>query len=260
MDRATAFAARAPRRGGDLHGPRAPDDGPPGVLGRPPAAHGSTARRLGLLARLRRRGPSCAASMPLSMTGCNWPLRRGTAYFGPWAMRHEQADHPVRRPLGRTAGELDSASPSAGSRPPARPRVDPPAARPAHLHADERLRVPVRELPGPAGRPSRARPARCGSRWRSPLPPDDARRGVPRARQHHLRPLQLRPGQLRPVRAQGGCAPRRAGSRSTCGVIPREWPRLVSTGATVAGTYGSALFHRSGLPAEEWRVRGTVDP
>ncbi len=61
----------------------------------------------------------------------NWPLEKGTAYFGPWAMRHEQADQlfdgPWDEPLeswtsfpvpGPTACRWPRGSPSSCASPP----------------------------------------------------------------------------------------------------------------------------------------------
>lgn len=41
---------------------------------------------------------------------------------------------------------------------------------------------------------------------------------------------------------------------------PREWTGLAGIAGGVVTTYASALVHRAGLPAEEWRVRGSVLP
>jgi hypothetical protein len=41
---------------------------------------------------------------------------------------------------------------------------------------------------------------------------------------------------------------------------PGEWTRLAGTGADVVAMYVKAAVTRTGLPQEEWRVRGEVLP
>jgi hypothetical protein len=188
----------------------------------------------------------------------NWPLRRGTAYFGPWAMRHEQADHPFDGPWDEPLESWTSFPSTGPTRLPVLEWIRQQLKQPTYMQMSGSVCpfesfVALRD-----GRPRKSGPMRIEMAVASSPPTTHV--------EEFAEPVSIIYGRSNSDRASYGRAARSEDLHLAGWLAqylrrhPREWTRLVSTGATVAATYGTALVRRSGLPHEEWRVRGIVEP
>lgn len=188
----------------------------------------------------------------------SWPLRRGTAYFGPWAMRHEQADQPFTGPWDVPL-ESWTSFPGQG---PTRLRVldwiREQLRQPTYMQMSGSVCPFESYLAVRDGRPRKAGPMRIEMAVAAAPPTTHV--------EEFLEPVSIIYGRSNSDRASYGPAARKEDVHLAAWLAqyvrrhPREWARLAGTGGGVVAMYARALATRSGRPAEEWRVRGTVEP
>lgn len=187
-----------------------------------------------------------------------WPLERGTCYFGPWALRHEQADSlwhgDPQEPL-----ESWTSFPAEG-----------PTHLPVPVWIADQLRQPTyMQMSGSVAsfgsfidlrdkHPRKKGPMRIEMAVAS-APDNEVVAEFPE-------PISIIYGRSNSDRAAYGKAARREdlhlltwlaryGARHPNAIRP-----LAGGFGSVATTYVEAISKRTGLPQEEWRVRGTVRP
>jgi hypothetical protein len=187
-----------------------------------------------------------------------WPLRPGTAYFGPWAMRHEQAEHPYLGPWDEPLESWTSFPALGPTRLPVVEWIRDQLSQPTYMQMSGSVApfasyVALRDL-----RPHKTGPMRIEMAIAA-APPTTHVEEFPE-------PVSIIYGRSNSDRASYGRAARkedlhllawlaRRGLRA-----PKELGSLARLGGTVLGTYAGAALGRSGLPQEEWRVRGVVAP
>ena len=173
----------------------------------------------------------------------DWPLRRGTAYFGPW-------DTPL---------ESWTSFPLGG-----------PTRLPVLDWIGQQLRQPTyMQMSGSVcpfesfvrlrdSRPRKGGPMRIEMAIAAAPPTTHV--------QEFAEPVSIIYGRSNSDRANYGTAARKEDVHLAAWLAqyvrrhPREAGRLVSAAAGVTGTYVRAVAGRTGLPAEQWVVRGEVLP
>lgn len=185
-----------------------------------------------------------------------WPLTNGTAYFGPWAMRHEQPDVLWR---GDPEEPLESwtSFPSDG-----------PTRMPAAQWIAEQLRQPTYMQMSGSVNPLQSfidlkdrRP-----RKRGPMRIEMAIASAPGidSVQEFPEPVSIIYGRSDSDRASYGKAARREDAHLAAWLLryslshPAALLPLVQSVSHSAVTTGLAAIGRRELPQEEWRVRGIV--
>ena len=187
-----------------------------------------------------------------------WPLEPGTAYFGPWAMRHEKPDELWR---GDTSEPLESwtSFPAQG-----------PTCLPVAQWIADQLRQPTYMQMSGSVNPLRSfidlkdnRPRKVG-----PMRIEMAIASAPgiTAVEEFSEPVSIIYGRSNSDRASYGRAARREDAHLAAWLLRYSaahpsaalpLTRAITHSAVIAGL--SALG-RTQLPVEEWRVRGTVHP
>lgn len=183
----------------------------------------------------------------------NWPLERETAYFGPWAMRHESPEHMWS---GDPTEPLESWTSFAATG---------PTHLPAAIWVSEQLRQPTYMQMSGSVNPltSFVRLRDALPRKRGPMRIEMAIASVPSTRfvAEFATPVCIIYGRSNSDRASYGSAARREDAHlmawlTRYGVShPSALPTLARGVLGVLGAYG-----RRSLPQEEWRVRGVVEP
>jgi hypothetical protein len=187
-----------------------------------------------------------------------WPLRPGTAYFGPWAMRHEQPDVLWN-------GDQDEALESWTSFP-----TEGPTRLPVARWVADQLRQPTyMQMSGSVNQlrsfidVKNKRPRKSG-----PMRIEMAIASAPgiRAVEEFGEPISIIYGRANSDRASYGAAARREDAHLAAWLLrysaahPSAFAPLATALARTAITSGLGALGRSELPAEEWRMRGTVQP
>jgi len=188
----------------------------------------------------------------------NWPLEAGTAYIGPWAMRHESPDRLFD---GDPAEPLESwtAFPSDGPR--RMPVMDWIAAQlrqPTYMQMSGSVMPFSNYLALRDQRPRKSGPMRIEMAAASAPGIDWV--------QEFSEPISIIYGRSNSDRASYGKLARREdahliqwlGRRALRD--PRELGGLLGSMTSVTGAYTRAALQRGELPSEEWRVRGVVEP
>jgi hypothetical protein len=184
----------------------------------------------------------------------NWPLSHGTAYFGPWAMRHEQAD---RLWDGDRSSSLESWTSFASVG---------PLRLPVLRWIDDQLRQPTyMQMSGSVCSFESFRRVRDGlPRKRGPMRIEMAVAATPC--NSHVEefptPVSIIYGRPNSDRASYGAAARGEDRHllAWMAIYTLRHPRSVGTFLRLGCHQLSRIAHRSPAPAEEWRVRGTVHP
>ena len=188
----------------------------------------------------------------------SWPLTHGTAYFGPWAMRHERADTPFEGPWHEPLESWTSFPRQGPTRLPVLEWIRQQLIQPTYMQMSGSVCpfesfIAVRD-----GRPRKSGPMRIEMAVASAPPTTFV--------EEFAEPVSIIYGRSNSDRASYGKAARKEDvhlARWLAQYVrrhPGDWTRLAAIGGGVASTYASALIRRSGLPAEEWRVRGVVEP
>ena len=187
-----------------------------------------------------------------------WPLEGGTAYIGPWAMRHEQPDT-------LWAGDPDDPLESWTSFPAAGPTRLPVGTwiadqlrQPTYMQMSGTVHqlgafLDLRDLRPRKGGPMRIEMAMASAP------------GV-RAVEEFPEPVSIIYGRSNSDRATYGRATRREDAHLVAWLArhaasdPGSLPTLASGIGAAAVTTIRAALGRAELPAEEWRVRSQVEP
>lgn len=188
----------------------------------------------------------------------NWPLRHGTAYFGPWAIRHEQPD------------ELWSGDPL----PPLEAWTSFPTPGPNRLPVMEwiaqQFDQPTYMQMSGSVNPFQsfidlryARPAKRG-----PMRIEMAVASSPDTQfiEEFPEPVSIIYGRSNSDRASYGKAARKEDAHLALRMLryatrnPRTMPKVVSALSRAGSRSAFSAIGRSALPQEEWRVRGVVAP
>jgi hypothetical protein len=188
----------------------------------------------------------------------NWPLVHGTAYLGPWAMRHESAEHLFDGPWNQPLESWTSFP------------IDGPTRLPVPEWICEQVRQPTyMQMSGsvcPLESFQALRDRR--PRKRGPMRIEMAIASAPPSRyvEEFSEPVSVIYGRSNSDRANYGQTARKedvhlaAWLTRFAGRRPAEWKRLAAIGGTVAKTYAQTLIRHSTLPQEQWRVRDIVPP
>jgi len=188
----------------------------------------------------------------------NWPLITGTAYFGPWALRHE-------RPDALYDGPWDDDLESWTSFP-----LDGPLRLPVGDWISRQLRQPTyMQMSGSVVRlSSHRRLVTAHPIKRGPMRIEMATAADPSndAVEEFAEPVSIIYGRSNSDRASYGNAARTEDLHLAAGLTryalrhPSAVPTLAGSLASVATTYARVLARKGELPAEDWVVRGTVRP
>ncbi len=188
----------------------------------------------------------------------NWPLQRGTAYFGPWAMRHEAADHPYDGPWDEPLESWTSFPVPGPRRLPVLEWIRRQLKQPTYMQMSGSVCPFESFLALRDSRPTKTGPMRIEMAVAAAPPTTHV--------EEFAEPVSIIYGRSDSDRASYGRSARKEDAHLAAWLAqyvrrhPREWTRLASLGGAVAASYARALTTRSGLPGEEWVVRGTVDP
>lgn len=188
----------------------------------------------------------------------NWPLHIGTAYFGPWAIRHEQPDVLW---IGDPLEPLESwtSFPSAG------PRrltvlewITQQLAQPTYMQMSGSVNplqsfIDLRD----------ARPAKRG-----PMRIEMAVACSPGTEfiEEFVEPVSIIYGRSNSDRASYGKAARKEDAHLALRMLrystrnPRTLPKVIGVLSLTGVRSAFSAVGRSSLPQEEWRVRGVVAP
>lgn len=187
-----------------------------------------------------------------------WPLRAGTAYFGPWAMRHEQADTPYDGPWDEPLESWTSFPAEGPTRLPVLDWIGRQLRQPTYMQMSGSVCPFASYLALRDATPRKTGPMRIEMAIAAAPPTTFV--------EEFAEPVSIIYGRSDSDRASYGKAARKEDLHLAAWLAqyvrrhPDEWTSLVSAAASVAETYGTALLRRTGLPQEEWRVRGTVEP
>lgn len=187
-----------------------------------------------------------------------WPLHIGTAYFGPWAMRHEQADRPYDGPWEQHLESWTSFPAAGPTRLPVLEWIRQQLVQPTYMQMSGSVCPFESFLALRDGRPRKTGPMRIEMAIAA-APPTTHIEEFPE-------PVSIIYGRPNSDRASYGRAARKEDVHLAGWLAqylrrhPREWTGLAAIGGGVAGMYASALLKGTGLPSEEWRVRGSVLP
>lgn len=187
-----------------------------------------------------------------------WPLRPGTAYFGPWAMRHETAD-------GVWDGDPDAPLESWTSFPISGPTrlsvadwISRQLVQPTYLQMSGSVCRFASFLEMRDGRPRKQGPMRIEMAAMAT--------GANEAVEEFAEPISIIYGRPNSDRASYGAAARREdvhllGWLARYGLHrPSAIPGLVRGTVRVLRAYGRTALGRGAREVEAWTVRGTVQP
>ena len=184
----------------------------------------------------------------------NWPLRQGSAYFGPWAMRHERADAVWH---GDRSSDLESWTCFA---------LEGPLALPVLRWIDDQLRQPTYiQMSGSVCSFESFRRVRDGRpRKQGPMRIEMAVAATPHNRrvEEFPTPVSIIYGRPNSDRASYGAAARTEDRHLLAWISLYAFRHPLSLGALLrlVGHQIARILQRAPSPLEEWRVRGTVRP
>lgn len=187
-----------------------------------------------------------------------WPLQRGTAYFGPWAMRHERADLPYDGPLDEPLESWTSFPLAGPLRLPVLEWIRQQLVQPTYMQMSGSVCPFASFVALRDSRPRKTGPMRIEMAVAS-APPTTHVAEFPE-------PVSIIYGRSNSDRASYGRAARKEDLHLAAWLAqyvrrhPGEWTGLAGAGADVVAMYAKAAATRRGLPREEWRVRGVVQP
>ena len=188
----------------------------------------------------------------------NWPLKHGTAYFGPWAMRHEQADQIWS---GDPAADLESWT----SFP-----IEGPLQLPVAKWIGNQLVQPTyMQMSGSViALESHQRVIKGWPKKKGPMRIEMATAATPNNTtvEEFAEPISIIYGRPNSDRASYGNAARSEDVHLVAWLAqygahqPSSLPALAVATAKVAATYARIVTKRGHLPAEQWVVRHSVQP
>lgn len=187
----------------------------------------------------------------------NWPLQADTCYFGPWAMRHEAADRPYDGPTTSPLESWTSFPASGPTRLPVLEWIEQQAMQPTYMQMSGSVCpfssfIALRDF-----RPRKTGPMRI----EMAIAAGPATRFV----EEFSEPVSIIYGRPNSDRASYGQAARKEDLHLLLQLLkraarnPSEFHSLLRIGTGQLRSYGRAMMGK-GRPAEEWRVRGEVQP
>jgi len=188
----------------------------------------------------------------------NWPLQHGSAYFGPWAIRHEQPDELWR---GDPLSPLESwtSFPTDGPRClPVMEWIAQQFVQPTYMQMSGSVNplqsfIDLRDAHPPKRGPMRIEMAVAASPGIAFI-------------EEFAEPVSIIYGRSNSDRASYGQAARSEDRHLALRMLryathnPRQAPKVVGALARTGTRSALSAVGRSGLPQEEWRVRGVVAP
>lgn len=188
----------------------------------------------------------------------NWPLIPGTAYFGPWAMRHEKADQLFNGPWD---ADLESWTAFPVPQPTQMPVIDwvrLQLAQPTYMQMSGAVMQFGSYLTLRDHRPRKTGPMRI--EMAAALSPPT------RTVAEFAEPVAIIYGRPNSDRASYGRAARKEDLHLIGwllrhqGARPSDWPAILRLAWTLTSMTSSRLLARKPPAEEEWRVRGMVAP
>lgn len=188
----------------------------------------------------------------------NWPLEWGTAYIGPWAMRHEAADEPYSGPWDEPLESWTSFPAGGPIRLPVLDWIGRQLAQPTYMQMSGSVTafesfLALRHAQPPKAGPMRIEMAIAAS------PPN-------LFVEEFAEPVSIIYGRSNSDRAAYGRAARSEDAHLMRWLArylrrdPRAWTQAAAGSGRVFASYASSLARERTLPVEEWRVRGNVLP
>lgn len=191
-------------------------------------------------------------------TNGSWQLRPGTAYFGPWAMRHEQADRPFDGPRDVPLESWTSFPQAGPTRLPVITWIADQFAQPTYMQMSGSVNQFACFTALRDAKPAKQGPMRIEMAIAS-APPN-------RFVEEFAEPVSIIYGRPNSDRASYGKAARTEDLHLLrwLGQYLRRNPQDTSQALTgtvrTSASYIRTAATKRALPAEEWRVRGTVEP
>jgi len=188
----------------------------------------------------------------------NWPLTRRAAYFGPWAMRHEQADQLWS---GDPKAELESWTSFPIEGPlqlPVAKWIGNQLAQPTYMQMSGSVIALESHQRVVNGRPKKKGPMRIEMATAATLNNTTV--------EEFAEPISIIYGRPNSDRASYGNAARSEDVHLVAWLAqygahqPSSLPALAVATAKVAATYARLVTNRGQLPAEQWLVRENVSP
>ena len=187
-----------------------------------------------------------------------WPLEPGTAYFGPWAMRHEKPDELWRGDISEPLESWTSFPAQGSTRLPVAQWIADQLRQPTYMQMSGSVN-PLRSfIDLKDNRPRKVGPMRIEMAIASAP-------GIT-AVEEFSEPVSIIYGRSNSDRASYGRAARREDAHLAAWLVRYSTAhpsaaipltRAIGRSAAIAGL---SAIGRAQLPQEEWRVRGTVPP
>ena len=187
-----------------------------------------------------------------------WKLTPRTAYVGPWAMRHERPDELFNGDPTAPLESWTSFPPQGPRRLPVMTWIADQLRQPTYMQMSGSVMPFSSYLALRDDRPRKQGPMRIEMAAASA-------RGIDVV-EEFPEPVSIIYGRSDSDRASYGSAARREDVHLALWLTrrslqhPSEFMKLATAGSAVARTYADAVFRRTSLPEEEWRVRGAVLP
>jgi len=188
----------------------------------------------------------------------NWPLEWGTAYLGPWALRHEGPDELFAGPFDAPLESWTSFPLAGPQRLPVMDWLGQQLEQPTYLQMSGAVVPFTCFLSLRNNRPRKAGPMRIEMAT-ALAPPNTVIQEFPE-------PVTIIYGRSNSDRASYGSAARREDVHLVGwllrhhGAHPSRWPALVRLGWSAAISIVNVRVKGAKAPEEEWRVRAIVTP
>jgi len=188
----------------------------------------------------------------------NWPLQEGTVYFGPWAMRHEQADDLWAGDPGQELESWTSFPPNGPTRLPVLTWIADQITQPTYMQMSGSVCPLANFIELKDDKPTKRGPMRI-----------EMAVAAGRATTHveeFSEPISIIYGRPNSDRASYGKQARREDLHLLAWLAryatahPRSAPQLARLLGTAGAQQAALRIRHTPLPAEEWRVRGTCSP
>ena len=188
----------------------------------------------------------------------DWPLRSGTAYFGPWAMRHEAADEVISEP-SKVPLESWTCFPLEGPpRLPVGEWVAQQIIQPTYMQMSGSVCQFANYLHVRDSRPRKRGPMRIEIATAAAYPNDFV--------EEFPWPVSIIYGRPNSDRASYGKSARKEDLHLIAALSrhlvhhPRAMVPLSQAAVRVAGSYLRLALRKEPLPAEQWNTRELIDP
>jgi hypothetical protein len=188
----------------------------------------------------------------------NWPLLQGTIYYGPWAMRHEQADQAFAGPWDVPIESWTSFPVAGPTRLTVAEWICRQLRQPTYLQMSGSLATLRNFQALRDSRPTKRGPMRIEMAMAA-APSNTYVVELPE-------PIVIIYGRPNSDRANYAKTARREDIHLVAWLLqyalrhPVTVPAFVGAAASVAASYARVILGRGSLPAEDWVVRGVVEP